>query len=59
MTAEHGQMTRNLVILGGTFSLTILAACGSATTGTIGADNSYHVNASGQADVHGEGHRQR
>ena len=29
-------MTRNLVMLGGTFSLLILAACGSATAGTIG-----------------------
>jgi predicted lipoprotein with Yx(FWY)xxD motif len=29
-------MKRNLVMLGGTFSLLILAACGSASTGTIG-----------------------
>jgi predicted lipoprotein with Yx(FWY)xxD motif len=29
-------MKRNLVMLAGTFSLLILAACGSATTGTIG-----------------------
>ena len=29
-------MTRNLVMLGGTFGLLILAACGSATTGAIG-----------------------
>ena len=29
-------MQRNLVILGGTFSLLVLAACGSSTAGTLG-----------------------